>query len=280
MARTLKARALGAALRREREQHGLTTRALAELIQRNHGEVSRWETGDRTPRPEQVAQILTAMGINGQPYEEIISLAYDTDAPSWEATTLPEQRQQLAALVDYEQQASRIVEVSPLLVPGLLQTNEYIQLIMAGARVPADEVPVRVAVRKGRRDTITGPDPRPFVALIREGVLHHTLGRRAMMIEQLRYLIEMARRPNVDLRIVPFEAEWAPDLEGLFTLLDLNDGVSLVLIENRRSALFLHQARDVELYREAVVMVTEQALSPDDSIALIGKRIKELEKTA
>jgi len=156
MARTPKSRAIGAALRKQREARGLTTRDLAGLIGRNHGEISRWETGDRAAKPEHVAQILTALGVNGDGYNAVMSLTYDTDSPLWVATTLPEQRQQLAAFADAEQNAAAVTVVSPLLVPGLLQTADYARAIMSGGGLLSpEEIVTRVAMRMGRREAIT-----------------------------------------------------------------------------------------------------------------------------
>ncbi|HEY0805523.1 MAG TPA: Scr1 family TA system antitoxin-like transcriptional regulator, partial [Pseudonocardiaceae bacterium] len=183
MAKTPKAAALGVALRRAREQRGLTTRDLADRIERNHGEISRWETGDRAPKPEHVAQVLTAMGITGKPYDEIMTLAHDTTAPMWVATSLPAQKQQLAAYIEMEQRAVVVNEVSPMLIPGMLQTREYAHAIMAGGGLSPDEVVNRVAIRMGRRDSITRPDPIRFNAFIGESAIHQIIGDRAIMIE-------------------------------------------------------------------------------------------------
>jgi transcriptional regulator with XRE-family HTH domain len=157
MARTPKARALGGALRQARADKGIPLRELASAISRDSGVVSRWETGDRTPKPEQVAQILTTLGVGGDRYEEIMTLAYGTDESQWVATTLPEQRQQMAAYVDWEQSATRIVEVAPLLVPGLLQISDYIHAIMTAGGVPNGEIVSRVTSRIGRREVVTKP---------------------------------------------------------------------------------------------------------------------------
>ena len=92
MTRTPKARALGSALRAAREDRGLKLRQLAIQINRDPGILSRWETGERTPKPENVSQILTALGVNGAHYDEIMTLAYRTDEPQWAATTQPEHR--------------------------------------------------------------------------------------------------------------------------------------------------------------------------------------------
>jgi len=51
MARTPKARALGAALRQAREEKHLLLREVAASINRDIGVLSRWETGERTPNP-------------------------------------------------------------------------------------------------------------------------------------------------------------------------------------------------------------------------------------
>ncbi|MEU5851082.1 helix-turn-helix domain-containing protein, partial [Saccharopolyspora shandongensis] len=65
MTRTPKGRALGNALRAARQEQGLTVRGFAAQLGRDPGVLSRWETGDRIPKPEQVAQILTSLGVNG-----------------------------------------------------------------------------------------------------------------------------------------------------------------------------------------------------------------------
>lgn len=75
--RTPKSRALGRALRQAREDNGLKLREFAERLGRDPGLLSRWETGERTPRPDQVAQILALLGVNGDRFDEFVQL---TDA--------------------------------------------------------------------------------------------------------------------------------------------------------------------------------------------------------
>lgn len=275
--RTPKSRALGRALRQAREDTGLKLRELAERLGRDPGVLSRWETGERTPRPDQVAQILTLLGVNGEAFEEIIHLTQGTREAQWLAVTLPEQRQQLAALVDLEQTATAITEVSPLLIPGLLQTTPYIKAIMTGGSVPLDDIAMRVAIRVGRKDVITRARPVQFAGLIGEAALRQLIGSRAIMVEQLRYLLEMADRSNVDMRVVPYDSGWHPALEGPFIMIESKQATPVVQLENRRSLLFLHEDDDVDLYRQAVVMVRNAALGPTDSTALIKEYINRWE---
>ncbi len=277
MTKTPKGRALGSALRQARQDRDLTVRAFASQLGRDPGVLSRWETGERTPKPEQVAQILTSLGVNGDEYEEIIQLTYGANDSNWVATTLPAQRQQLAAYIDFEQNATKILEVSPLLIPGLLQTSDYIRIIMTEAEVPAGELAARVAVRIGRRDVITRNAPAQYVALIGEAALRQLLGGREVMAEQIRYLLEMTRRPNIDLRVFPFGSGWHPALEGPFHLIETGEG-TVVHLENRKSALFLHEKSDVRTYQRAAEKVLGVAMSQAESVKLIRYIANSMEK--
>ncbi len=288
MARTPKAQALGAALRQAREDRKLLLRELAAMIKRDIGVVSRWETGDRTPKPEQVAQILTKLEVDGERYDEIMTLAYGTNESQWVAITLPEQRQQMAALVDWEQRATRIVEVSPLLVPGLLQSSAYIRGIMTAAGVPEGEIALRVTSRLGRAEAITKRKPAEYLALLGQGALNQDIGGRVAMLEQLDHLLDMAGRPNIELRIVPDHRGWHPGLEGSFILIDAArpasgrraaaKSASIAFVGSRRSVLMLHEDQDIAAYRRALDRVLAVSLAPEPSANLISEVRKRMEK--
>jgi transcriptional regulator with XRE-family HTH domain len=277
--RTPKARALGAALRAAREERDWSQRKLAGEISRDSGLVSRWESGERAPRATDVARILAVLGVNGEQYDEIVAMASGTDEPRWLAVSLPAQRQQLAALLECERTASKITHVAPLLIPGVLQINQYIRAIITSTTVETAEVETRVMVRIGRRDVITREDPAELAVFLGEAALRQVIGSRAVMAAQLRYLVELSELPNVELRIVPYESGWHPGLEGMFMLIDSEHAPPVVHLENRKSGLFLHEDEDVATYRQAVDSVTRAAMSPEDSEGLIAKIANEMETT-
>ncbi len=256
----------------------MSLRKLASDLGKDASQLSRWETGDRAPKPTDVAQILTHLGVSGEKYDEIIVICDGTLEPRWLAVSLPEQRQQLAAMLEFERTASAITEVSPLLIPGILQTSDYARAIMISANVPADEVETRVAVRVGRRDAILRREPAQFVALVGEAALRQVIGTHDVRVEQLRFLSEMAERANVELRVVPFTSGWHPALEGPFLLID-SEQTPVVQLENRRSGLFLHEQEDVQTYRQGADTVLRVAMNPADSSAFLGEVINELEST-
>jgi len=277
--RTPKARALGKALRKAREDRGYGLREFAKVLERDPGVLSRWETGDRIPAPDQVAQYLTRLEVIGEPYEEIMELTRATDEPRWLAISLPEQRQQFDALLDFEQHATMITHLAPMLVPGLLQTSGYIRSIMSAGEIPSHEVPRRIAMRIGRKDVLTRPEPVRLAAFVGEGVLRQLIGTREVMAEQLRHLRDAMKWPNVDLRVIPFGSGWHPALEGPCLVIDSTESEPVVHLGLRDSMLFLHEEDDVNRYRQAIEKVERVALNPQDSAKVIAGYIQRWENT-
>ena len=275
MAKTPKSAALGSALRQARHSKGISLRDLAAQLGRDPGMLSRWETGERTPKPEHVAQILTVLGIRGERYDDVMTLVHGTGEPQWVATTLPEQRQQMAAFLEFEQNATTIVSWAPMLIPGLLQTTDYIRAVMIAGGVAVGEIATRVAVRIGRREVLAKPKPAKLLALVSQSALHQNIGGHAAAVEQLHHLVSMSKRANVDLRLVPDGFGWHPGMEGEFTLID-SDESSAVFLGTLASTLWLHQAKDIAPYRRAVDAMLDVALSQDQSrrcIADLAKRM-------
>lgn len=277
-----KAVALGAQLRAVRQARELGLREFARQLGIDHSVLSRIESGQRPPTPDQVAAHVALLGVDRSERDRLVEMARDTEGSSWLAVTLPDRQAQLAALLQFEQMTSAITTVEPLLVPGLLQTPAYVRAIMrAGSKVPANEVEVRVATRIGRREILTREnDPVEFTAFIGMAVLRHIIGSPAVMAEQLRYLIKAAEWPNVTLRVIPDDAGWHHGLEGAFVILDVEGGARMIFIENQRSGLFLRDKGDVAAYAESVKMVSDVALDPARTIEVIAaeaERIKRIE---
>ncbi|MCI2422029.1 helix-turn-helix transcriptional regulator [Saccharopolyspora sp. K220] len=278
--RTPKARALGAALRAVREERDWGLRQLASYIDCSPGTLSRWETGDRCPKSADVARILATLGVTGEQYDEILAMAEGTAASHWLAVSLPEQRQQLSALLEFERTAKAITNAAPLLVPGQLQSTAYVRAIMTAGGVPPDEVETRIAVRVGRRDAITRRDnPVQLSTVIGEAALRQLVGGPQVMADQLDHMLDLSELSNVDVWVVPFTSGWHPALEGLFVLFESDEAPPVVHLENRRSGLFLHEPADIEIYRLAAETVFSVALDPAESRKYIAEIRKEMETT-
>jgi transcriptional regulator with XRE-family HTH domain len=279
--RTATAIAIGEKLRDLRATRKISQRKLAELIGRkasDSGLIARWESGERTPRAEDVAKIVEVLDIEGDEATNLVAMASGGSKAQWLAVTLPERRQQLNALLAAESTATKVTHVAPLLIPGVLQTREVIGAIMVGADVPADEIDERIYMRIGRRDLITRKNPAQLDVLLDEAAVRRIIGSRQIMADQLRYLLELGEMPNVELRVVPFSASWTPALTGPFILLDSDEVPSIVSLDLHSSGLMLHAKEDIAAYRRAAEAVREKAMTPADTAALIAEVMTELEK--
>ncbi|NHD19445.1 MULTISPECIES: helix-turn-helix transcriptional regulator [unclassified Actinopolyspora] len=276
---TPKAKALGARLKEARKAAGYTVRGLADQLGLSHSAISRWETGARSPETEDVASVLAVTGASSADRSELLEMARGTNDPQWLSVQSGDRERQMAALLEFERDSSHITDVSPLLIPGLLQTADYARAIMIAGEVPPSEVETRVAVRVGRRETLTRRNPAQLLALVGEAAIRQQIGGRETVVDQLNHLLNVAEMPNVDLRVVPASAGWTPALEGPFVLIDFDNDTPIVHLENRRAALFFHESADVDAYRSAVDKVKQVAMTPADSTALIANVITELETT-
>ncbi len=276
---TPKAMALGAKIRSVRENADLSQRAAAKMLGIGNSTMSRIENGETPPDPAELVKMLQVLGATDAETEEILELASDTSGNAWLAVTLPEQRAQLAALLDFEQMATHITSVAPLLIPGLLQSGGYARAVMRAAGVPHDEIETRVAVRMGRRDILLRAEPTNLLAVIGESVLRRPIGGSRVLAEQLDHLIKMAGLPNVTVRVTPDDADWHPALYGPFLLLT-NSTTSLVHMENQRSGLFLNDEADLAAYTSAVEETLSVALDAEQTAALISREAERIRRSA
>ncbi|MEU6149324.1 helix-turn-helix transcriptional regulator [Actinosynnema sp. NPDC047251] len=278
---TAKAMALGAKIRAAREAAGLTQRVVCQRTGIHPGTMTRHESGERPPSEEAVTAILDAIGVHGVDREEILDLARDEPATgsTWVAVSLPEQRAQLDALIQIEQLATGIVDVSPLVVPGLLQVNGYARAIMRGGAVPEPEIEPRVALRMGRRDILTRARPVRYTAYVAEHVFRQRFGDPADHAEQLAHLLKMAELPNVELRAFRLDEGWNDSMAGPFSLLTVGEGETIIQLENRVSMVFAQEKADVEGFQVAVERLAEVSMSADETAGLIARHAEERKGT-
>lgn len=267
---------MGAELRECRKNSGLTVRELAGRVGTSHVTISRYETGTRTPQPEDVARILGTLGVTGTRYDEIVEFAQTAGDKNTFGRRSSSTHAHLADLAEFERSASSIVDVAPSLLPGLLQTADYARQIMHS--LPADEREIRVGLRVARRDVLftkTAPKLEVFVA---EHALRQPLGGAETMSEQLRHVLRMTALDNVLVLVLPDRlTRYTPAHDGAFVLYEFAKAPPIVQLEHFRASAFLYEAKDVAAYRNAVDDLRSVALSSCDSAALIASIVDEME---
>jgi hypothetical protein len=81
-----------------------------------------------------------------------------------------------------------------------------------------------VTARLTRQAILDGDSPPVLLIIIDEGVLRRPVGSPEIMREQLRHLLERARRPNIVVRVIPLEAGAHEGLRGgAFIIAEFDD---------------------------------------------------------
>lgn len=121
------------------------------------------------------------------------------------------------------------------LIPGLLQTPEYTRAVIeTRPNAGADEIETLINGRLERQSVLARIDPAAplLIALIDEGALRRPVAPPPVMHDQLASLIEMSRRPNITVQVVPYSAGGHTGLLGAFTVAEPDSGEAIVFVED------------------------------------------------
>lgn len=271
------AREIGAELRQVRKRAGLTLRDLEKVTGHGNAKISMWENGRRLVPAEELAQLLEALSASDADRERILGMRREAEGPGRLMAGPATIGAQLTELIQLEQSARRIVEVAPLLIPGLLQTSGYARAIFEG--YPDTET--RTALRMGRRDLLTRHGaPVEFHALIDDEVLSRHIAPPPVMAEQMRHLLWMAQRPNVTIQLVHSTHDgYTPMLDGPFILMEFQTTAPIVHLEHHSASANLWDDKDVRRFQTAVEWITNAAMTPERSSEVIAELVKGMETT-
>ncbi|WP_010306491.1 helix-turn-helix domain-containing protein [Saccharopolyspora spinosa] len=268
-----RARALAAALRQARQEQNMSIRELGRKLSFDQSNLSKIENCKKVPSIELTARILGALGAKPDECERILALARRASEPNWLAVGIPGLPEQLAGAMESEREAKSIVDWAPMTLPGLLQTTDYVRALAETNELPKHEIERRVTVRIARREILTRQDPLKLEALISEVAFREPMASPDVMIEQLRHLLIMADRPNVEIRVIPRGVGWHPGSAGPFILYEFSDAPAFVHFEHYSSGAFVTNSDDVEAYRMAIDTIKRHALNPVDSKRFIAQVI-------
>lgn len=279
---TIKRRRLGAALRRLREQTGRSTDGAAADLGWSQSKVSRIETAATAVSPDDVRVLLELYGAASEEVTDLVNLAMEDRQPSWwrqYSDVLPEN---FSGYLSLESEAARLVAYESEVVPGLLQTDEYAREILRQhpLTVMPYEIDQATRLRMARQSRLGGDDPLRLDVVINEGALRRTVGRPGVMRAQLAHLGEMAARPNITVRILPFSAGAHPAANGPFRVLEFPDpdDPRIVCLDTLATTLYREGLREVGAYQLAHERLRELALDPDGSRALVAQITEETQE--
>lgn len=159
-------------------------------------------------------------------------------------------------------------------------TGPRLTFTPAGQFVPSqpDDAERRVELRMARQACLTEDPPLQFWAIVDEGVLHRRIGGVAVMKAQLLHLIEMSRRPNINIQVLPFSEGWHPGTTGSFSILEFPEDVHspVAYVVSPGGDVYLEREDDMRRVTLTYTHLQSAALSASRTRDLIAAFAKDL----
>jgi transcriptional regulator with XRE-family HTH domain len=259
---------LGAQLRRLREAKRITLEEAGNVIRASHSKMSRLESGRVAFKDRDIVDLFIHYGVTDQAQIQTLrGVAIRANSRGWwqdYSDVLPPWFEEYISL---EEAAVQIRGYEVQFVPGLLQTEDYARAVTLLAYSNPKEITRRVGLRMARQARLFGKDPVSLGMVLDEAALSRPIGGPSVMRGQLAHLIEMSRRPNVTIQVLPFKVGGHAAAGGPFSVLHFaeSDLTDIVYLEQLSTAQYLEKRDIVGKYQAVMDRLCLEAATPEDS---------------
>jgi transcriptional regulator with XRE-family HTH domain len=272
-------RKLKGALRVARLEADLTREDAAAALDWSLSKLVRIETGDQGISVTDLRAMLQLYKVSDENLmRELTNLARSSRGQTWWSGYRDVVTKQYGQLLGYEGSASYIRPFHPLLIPGLLHTDDY-AFELRRVRMPEERARRLVNLLAERQERLfEQPKPPETTFIFGEEALHRLIGDSTIMRHQLHHLLTMIERATVSIQIVPFSAGAHPGLIGPFTLLGLKDsGEDLLFFEGPGGDIVNRDDEEMIIsFTDQFEKIRSQALSDTETTALINQAIAQI----
>ncbi|ALG13123.1 helix-turn-helix domain-containing protein [Kibdelosporangium phytohabitans] len=261
---------VGAELTHFRKQAGLTIAQAAGKSGIGRPKLGHMETGKYTQYPDDVANLMTVYGAPQRDVDRMASLAGSCSGRSWLAPWKHLVPDWFKTFVGLEGLAESEFVFEPMVLPGLLQTEEYAQAITdATGFVRRDQTERFVSFRLTRAKRLTDDVPLNLHVVVGEGALRLDVGTPDVREAQLRHVLTLAKLPTVTIQVIRPEDGPHAAMTGRIVVLDFAQAQSIAYSEQVDGAVYVQDQDDVRTYKMAVENLKSVALTPAKSLAWI-----------
>lgn len=277
---TVRRMLVGSQLRRLRTQRGLTREQAGEAIRASEWKIHRLENGQVGFKERDLVDLLEFYGVtDAVEVASLITLAREANQPGWWQHYGDVLASWFRAYVDLESAASLIRAYEGQLVPGLLQTEDYVRSVIRGALEDTpEEIERRVALRMARQTLLEQPDAPRLWVVLDEAALRRPVGGSKVMRAQLERLIQATTMPNVTLQVIRMRGGAHPAMVGAFSVLRFADEElpDVVYVEHLTNALYLDRREDVEQYLHVMEAISVRGEAPSRTAAILDELLREV----
>lgn len=276
-------RRLRTELRRGRIGADLTQEQVAKAMDWHPSKIIRIETGAVGISTNDLKALLGLYKIHdSERTDELIELARASRQSSWSSKYRGRISSQFLQFMEYEEAASVLRTYEPLLVPGLLQTEEYADTIirkLADPGTPADLIQTRMEIRLTRQHLLEQPSPPTLIFVLDQAAIQRLVGERNIARGQLDRLINLATRPNITIEVVPFSAGLHHGMLEAFFILEFSEpeDSDVLFVETSRDLIVSHdEAGEISGYLEVFDQLRSISLGSDGTLAYLTDLIKQI----
>ena len=274
---TLRKWELGIRLRRLRLKAGLSVEDAAGRLLCSASKISRLETGARSASPRDVRDLCDLYEVDKAERVELMELARPVREPAyWKGV---EARSNYATYMELEAAATAVHCWDSVRIPALLQTLEYSHAVISAIepQYSAKAVDRLVETRRHRKRLLEDSPPLQLRCVIDEAAFHRQVGGAEAMAAQIAHVIEVSKRPNVVVQLLPFSDGAHPGMDGAFTVLDFarEPVESVVYLEGRAGGRILTEPAKTAKYIETFDLLRSDA-APQ---ATTQRRLQEIAET-
>jgi transcriptional regulator with XRE-family HTH domain len=276
---TVAKRRLSRRLAELRIKNGYTANQVCDKLNWGRGKVGRFEANVwKRPELSDLRDLLRIYEVSEEERRELEELAVVARGRAW-WRDYPDVFGDIE-YAGYESDAARICLYMPLILPGLLQTPAYVQAHMLVGSQPAAWQQRALEARLRRQQILdrAGGSAPELVAVLTEASLMYRWGRQEDRREQVAKLIEVGRRPNVELRLLRFADGPHPGMSSLISIFDFpGDEPGLVYLENDAVIQEVSGSADVDAYAALFRRIREAALDVPATTARLKQLVETLE---
>ena len=275
---TVAKRRLARRLTELRRDSGHTANHVCDLLGWGRGKVGRFEANLwKRPEMSDIRDLLRIYRVDEAERDELEELAVLARTRAW-WRDYPDVFEN--EFPGYENDAARIRVFMPLLIPGLLQTRDYMEAHLRFGGRPPTWRQRAMAARLRRQEVLSHADAtRPVIeAVLTEASLMYRWGSRADRLDQIEHLVDLAAKPGIDVRIQRFE-DGPP--QGMFSPVNIfelpGDEPGIVFTETDTAIQEVSHPDLVASYGHTFDRASEAALEPLDTTAYLRYLAQRLE---
>lgn len=264
-------------LRQLREKAGLTMTQAAEALQKEPGKWSRSklqriETREQGVKLREVEQLVDLYGAESALRAELLDLAGTAHERGYWLAIRKDLPEDFHQVLDVEAALVAQRQFEALVIPGLLQTQDYARALISGIHpdLSGEIVERRVIARMARQQVLTRQKPLQLHVIIDEAILERPVGNAAVMRSQLRRLLDEVIHDHITIQVLPKSVGASPAMNGSFSIMSLPNPIpDFGFAEAPGRSVYIGDRDAVREYTLHFGILTERAMSQERSADMI-----------